>query len=86
MKTARRMVVLRAGNAKSRWASSAPAALSCEREAIPLDGLADRIKDPADLRTKEDKGDDRDDRDEREDQSVFGQTLTFLVTSDGRDE
>ena len=50
---------------------------------VALNGRADRIDDRADLGAQEDERDDRDDSDKREDQGVFGQTLAFLVTSDG---
>src|SRR5436190_963908 len=60
----------------------------CERGSFarPLDGLADRIDDGADLGAQEDESDDRDDRDEREDQSVLSEALAFVVVADGRNQ
>src|SRR5436190_990951 len=50
------------------------------------DGLTGLVEHRADLGSKEDESDDSDHGDEREDQSVFGQSLAFVVVADGRDE
>src|SRR5688572_15953481 len=51
-----------------------------------LDGLADRVQDAGDLATQEDKGDDRHDGDEGKDQRVLGETLAFLISTEGSDK